>query len=264
MAKMNSRFAGSCSICGRRFPAGAEIDYDSKTRSAAHWACKRDEKPIPEGVATFQIGGGSGYGCEGWTQGQVIRSPKRDVAERGYPPYLYVLRAQSRYVREDGMSFGVGDESGHLYSATCRAATDEEAAPRIAAERRKAAIEAAKARLESIKRDIQKRGERPEGSNIVDGERLFDTQNIYGGGDWFVLQPEYIWYMQNNGTDGGDWSANNVRTGGAGAIGWRIPRTDATVAMLYAVRDVVGSKIEDEARERELWAMVEDDKLIVD
>ena len=240
MAKMNSRFAGSCSICGRRFPAGTEIDYDSKTRSAAHAACKRDEKPIPEGVATFRVGGGSGYGCDGWSQGQVIRSPKRDVAERGYPEFLFVLRASSRYVREDGLSFGVGDDSGYLYTAVCREATAEEAAPHIAAERRKAAIKAAETRLESIKRDIQKCGERPEGSNIVDGERVFDTQNIYGGGDWFVLQPEHVWYVQNNGTDGGDWGANNVRTGGAGAIGWRVSRTEELVAMLYAVRDVLG------------------------
>jgi hypothetical protein len=35
--------------------------------------------------------------------------------------------------------------------------------------------------------------------------------------------PRSIWYVVNNGHDGDDWSANNVRTGGAGAVGWRLP-----------------------------------------
>ncbi|MBK7814503.1 MAG: hypothetical protein IPJ52_09450 [Rhodocyclaceae bacterium] len=37
---------------------------------------------------------------------------------------------------------------------------------------------------------------------------------------------------QNNGMDGDNWSANNVRTGGAGAIGWRMPRTDEAETIL--------------------------------
>jgi len=47
-------------------------------------------------------------------------------------------------------------------------------------------------------------------------------KNIYGG-EWWVIQPEWIWHIRNNGHDGDDWGRNNVNTGGAGAIGVRVP-----------------------------------------
>lgn len=38
---------------------------------------------------------------------------------------------------------------------------------------------------------------------------------------WCVIDREggRIWWVQNSGSDGDDWSHNNIRTGGAGAIG---------------------------------------------
>jgi len=78
-------------------------------------------------------------------------------------------------------------------------------------------------RVKEIAHEIRETGERPSGLNAPAGDRLFDTQDIYGGGDWFVAGPEYLWYVQNNGMDGDNWSLNNVRTGGAGAIGHRVP-----------------------------------------
>ena len=70
---------------------------------------------------------------------------------------------------------------------------------------------------------IRGNGIQPDGDNSPEGERVLDTQDIYGGGSWFVIGPERIWYIRNNGMDGDNWSYNNVRTGGAGAIGWYIP-----------------------------------------
>lgn len=87
-------------------------------------------------------------------------------------------------------------------------------------------IEARQHRENEIRRiaeHIKSTGEYPAGPNNPDGERLIDSQNVYGGGEWFVIGPEWIWYVQNNGADGDNWSQNNVRTGGAGAIGWRVP-----------------------------------------
>ena len=55
-----------------------------------------------------------------------------------------------------------------------------------------------------------------------------------GGGDWFVLSTD-VWYVRNNGGDGDDWSHNNVSTGGAGAIGWRVPWTDTLAAAVQAL-----------------------------
>lgn len=74
----------------------------------------------------------------------------------------------------------------------------------------------------SIARFIEKYGSRPDGRQ-PNGRTVLGTQNIYGGGDWFVIENDVIWYVQNNGMDGDNWSYNNVRTGGAGAIGWIIP-----------------------------------------
>jgi len=88
-------------------------------------------------------------------------------------------------------------------------------------------------RVKEIAHEIRETGERPEGMNDPDGDRLFDTQDIYGGGDWFVVGPEYLWHVQNNGMDGDNWSYNNVRTGGAGAIGYRVPASSPMTAELH-------------------------------
>ena len=88
---------------------------------------------------------------------------------------------------------------------------------------------------------ILKWGTRPEGEQ-PDGEVIWDTQNIYGGGDWFVASSDQktIWYVRNNGADGDNWSHNNVRTGGAGAIGWKmetLPDTDPD-ALKFLIRNL--------------------------
>lgn len=162
------------------------------------------------------ISGGSGYGCSGWTPGQVLR-------HQGHGGVLKVVQASKRFYKEDGLSFGVGDDSGYVYIAKCCPATEEEAAPlleqeRLRGERRRLRFEA-----ENLRIEIRESGEMPEGVHLPEGERLLDAQDIYGGGDWFVVGPEWIWYVLNNGADGDDWSRNNVHTGGAGAIGWRTP-----------------------------------------
>lgn len=61
----------------------------------------------------------------------------------------------------------------------------------------------------------------------LDGEVInnpLNPKNQYGGGEWFVLSDDYIWYVRNNGRDGDKWEFNNVYVkGGAGAIGKRVP-----------------------------------------
>lgn len=90
--------------------------------------------------------------------------------------------------------------------------------------------------VEAIKARIQKEGERPEGMFTPQGRTVLDTSTAYGGGDWFVIGDDAIWYVRNNGGDGDNWSENNVRTGGAGAIGWKIP-FDAGIAAELDVLD---------------------------
>ena len=108
-----------------------------------------------------------------------------------------------------------------------REATPEEAAALQDQEARLEEAHQEARRREALIREIasliEERGERPEGMNVPEGERVLDTSTVHGGGEWFVIGDDYIWYVRNNGADGDFWEENNVRTGGAGAIGWRIP-----------------------------------------
>lgn len=246
---IRAKYNGTCGVCGRRIRAGEEIEW-SREAGSRHVACDGKAQggepaaPAYDGP-TWRIGGGSGYGCQGWEVGQVVRASDRLRDKDGAPEWLYVLRATKRYVREDGMSFGVGDERGHVYSATCRAATPEEAAPEVARRAQAEARKAAKERIAAIARQIREAGTRPEATDgqvpWPAGDRLLDTFDIYGGGACFVLAADAIWYLQNNGGDGDCWAHNNVRTGGAGAIGWQVPLDAALAAELRALAATVAA-----------------------
>jgi hypothetical protein len=175
---------------------------------------------------------GSGYLDEPMYKDTVIRNPnKRLIGAKDEPDYLYVLYADSKYYPEEGMSFGVGDESGYVYSAITRPATEEEAAPLVAEDKMKEEKRKAFEERKQVVDYIKKNGDNPghkEGEMVeVDGEEYATHRGdlkLYGGGDWFIIDGnKWIWYIENNGSDGDNWSWNNVRTWGAGAIGWRIP-----------------------------------------
>lgn len=153
-----------------------------------------------------------------------------------------------RKITEDEIEdFGWFDtEPGwHLYSSdqrevSVRRAFDEinrgvevvaaEIAAREVAEEQAAELKRQiKRRAGAIADYIQHAGEKPAGDHRPEGERVLDTQNIYGGGTWFVIGTEHIWHVRNNGMDGDNWSYNNVATGGAGGIGYRIA-FDAEIA----------------------------------
>ncbi len=176
--------------------------------------------------APFHLRRGSGYGEHEYSIGEVIRNRSYKEGD-GSPKYYTVTSAIKRYFREDGMSFGVGDESGYVYAASARAATPEETAIE---EEKRAKKEVAKQKVvdrENIAKLIRDTGDRPDGSFTPEGEMRYINSDsiVYGGGSWFVLGPEWIWYVKNNGGDGDNWGNNNIKTGGAGAIGWRVPAT---------------------------------------
>ena len=179
---------------------------------------------VPESE-TIHLSRGSGYGGKPYETGTTIRNSAKAI-ERGEPEFLHIIRAKKEYVREDGLSFGVGEDEGYIYSATARAATEEEAAQ----VRERIRVREEKARgvkaLETIARQIQEEGTRPDGRNAPEGEQIEmpgKPQNLYGGGEWFVVGKDKIWHVSNNGSDGSDWGQNNVATGGAGAIGSYVP-----------------------------------------
>lgn len=153
------------------------------------------------------------------------------------------------------MSFG-GDIDGYLYHADLRPLSAEEASEAEHAmmeKRRQAARQRVRAHLASL---VRENGTRPTGKQghmlpWPKGEVLMDTRNIYGGGDAFVLGTTHVWYIRNNGADGDDWSQNNVSTGGAGAIGWRMKRTPTLARVLKRLAGVPLAKaVKDDGRPR--------------
>ena len=131
---------------------------------------------------------------------------------------------------------------------TARPATDEEARPKREAEERATRGKERAAMRTALAAIITAEGERPTPDEVTpggeaprrqqlspEGEQVLGTANIYGGGDWFVVGPEWVWYVRNNGMDGDDWRSNNVATGGAGAIGWRVPRTQEMMDQIMAL-----------------------------
>lgn len=70
---------------------------------------------------------------------------------------------------------------------------------------------------------------------ILKGKEInnpFNPPNIYGGGEWFVIQDDCIWRVFNNGHDGDDWSMNFIHTGGAGAYGFKYEKTKERLEIL--------------------------------
>jgi len=154
-------------------------------------------------------------------------------------------------VDEDMPSYGGAHLLGHEGERCCyaywRDATAEEVAAleegeRLAAaraEERRAAV----AEMRDLERMAETSGEYPEGSRAVAGETLLETNRrlaLYGGGSWWVAAEDGLWFVRNNGADGDNWSANNVVTGGAGAIGRRLPRDPDMEGRLRWVASVLG------------------------
>lgn len=197
----------------------------------AKWDKKTGKKSTDGALAPGEVylSAGSGNGGERFHVGDVIKNP-----HSGGATYLKILSEKSKYYAEDGLSFGVGDDSGYIYTATARPATDEESAPLREEEQAAAEQRAYKEKLQEIARDIREHGERPENAK-PEGEKVYLSEQdersvIYGGGQWLVVGSEWIWFVQNNGMDGDNWGANNIGgTGGSGAIGWRVPTTPELV-----------------------------------
>ena len=83
---------------------------------------------------------------------------------------------------------------------------------------------AAREQLKKIFDRIFIEGERPPGQTAPEGEivPIGSGQNASGGGRWFVIGPDYIWAVHNNGADNDNWALNNVITDGPGAVGARV------------------------------------------
>jgi len=73
-----------------------------------------------------------------------------------HPAAWTVVREGSDYVAEDGLSFGVGDECGHIYYAVVRPATTEEEAGLVQREQARDERKAKRERIMDIYHGVRK------------------------------------------------------------------------------------------------------------
>lgn len=128
---------------------------------------------------------------------------------------------------EDAMSFGIMDmdRDGYVYYASARPSTEEEMekAGILAARKERVTVQQISKARTTLKDLIKKHGQIPTGDHRL-SKPFYEYKMhlaIVGGGEWFVQDGNFVWYVQNNGGDGDNWAVNNIFTGGAGAIGWK-------------------------------------------
>ena len=63
------------------------------------------------------------------------------------------------------------------------------------------------------------------------------TDHEFGEGQLFILESSYIWYIINNGRKGDDYSLNNIKTTGPGAVGFRISYDEHVHDLIKLVSD---------------------------
>jgi hypothetical protein len=161
-----------------------------------------------------------------------------------------------KYYEEDTMSFGYMVDGGWILCAKCdtAAVTDAEReeffrkqAEQQAAEQHRKEQRKKKAELEKTVKElfsyVRKNGtypEKDENQNQVEvsGETIYDTFTIYGGGEKVIIDGERIWVLENNGGDGDNWSWNNIRTGGAGAIGHYMEMNEMCKQYIETIKNI--------------------------
>lgn len=229
LPSVKARYPGTCAVTGRDYPAGTHI---AKRREG--WAiadAATGAEAAARAAAPIRISRGEGYGGRPYRVGETLRARWHEGG-RQHEGVVTVVSAGATFYRggdEIAMSMGVGDDEGHLYTAWCRPATDEEAAPVLAAEaaaeRRRQAIAALDAALESAEAEVPAEP-RPAG----DRYDFSDAWPFRAG--WVAVEPGgCVWHVQYNGADGDDWSRNTL----PGAIALRLPATaERTAAVAEA------------------------------
>lgn len=166
---------------------------------------------------------------------------------------------QWKYFEEDGMSFGYYDDNVWLCCAKCDTAivTVEEKEEYLKQKEREKQAEQRRKEQTQKKKEMKKQidelfdyirenGQYPEKVNseqiMVTGNVIYDTFNIYGGGKKIIVDNTKIWVLKNNGMDGDNWSYNNIRTGGAGAIGYCMGINDICNSYITIIQEYFKEK----------------------
>ncbi|WP_435108085.1 hypothetical protein [Nocardiopsis synnemataformans] len=130
------------------------------------------------------------------------------------------IQTSARYYDQDGLSFGVGADEGHVYVATVRAATAEEAAPILAAEQRAAQAQELARRTRALLRwrypnaEVGATYTHPLTGPTPDTAVPVPQAPDYGHSpfpDRILIDraADLVWTLVYNGADGNDWSLSN-------------------------------------------------------
>lgn len=236
---MINKYPGSCRRCWAHVPAGeGRAVHDGLLWEVEHTGECPPNPLAPPGTPTVTLSRGEGYGGTGWAPGQVLREtwPREANPDRlAFPGHrdapgdresgiVLVVAARAVYYRQEAMSFGVGDEQGHLYLARVVPATEQAAAPVLAAERVTARRDDLAARVRAAfywgvpAGDAQRPPADQTGhlgalEPVPLGPPLRHRPLGSGPPDELLLDPDHdrAWTLTYNGGDGDDWSASNYR-----------------------------------------------------
>jgi hypothetical protein len=122
----------------------------------------------------------------------------------------------------------------HSNPNTCESILEEERIRQQKARTKRDAVR-------NLQKIVERDGVYVEGNHVLKGTEISISSRslAYGGGEWVVIEPDekHFWYVLNNGADGDDWSRNNVQTGGAGAIGRRVPLTEEAKVLIEVAKE---------------------------
>lgn len=224
-------------------------DYDEEIRQGK-LACekkkreareKKQEEEREAGIVSLSI-----PAYHGWNG----RPQKGDILEHRERYYRVI---SSYYYDSDGWSFGAMNDEWYAVKAQDITETpegQERVQAREKTRQKKARIAAAKNAVATLGAAIWKNGHYYEAADgmwtsDIPGILLYDDFNIYGGGYQIRQAGETLFYVNNNGADGDDWSVNNIRTGGAGAYAFQTELANVKEeynVMMEAVREAAEEK----------------------
>lgn len=72
---------------------------------------------------------------------------------------------------------------------------------------------------------------------VYDPGDSYLTDHEFGEGQLFIIEKSYIWYIINNGRKDDDYTLNNIKTTGPGAVGFRIPYDEHVHDLIKIVSD---------------------------
>lgn len=229
------RSLGRADLVDQYRQQACEVQESNRRTAQEQAAEKQGNAAVERGVVSYWFGSPAWNSADELTHLQV-----GDVYKGKDGNYYKILTRFVRRVREDGLCFGLASDEGEIVTGNSRLATSEEFAPLVAAEaaerERRAESHRRATERSAIAKHIQEHGDCPaEGSLRRSQNRLLDSSDVYGGGDWFAITETEIWYVLNNGGDGDDWSCNNL----PGAIGTRIPFDRAIADRILALESDV-------------------------